>query len=166
MGPHPYGRGNISSKQFYQGAPRASMGPHPYGRGNLRQSATKGYHCRVLQWGRTLTGAGITVNHFDRTRCTQLQWGRTLTGAGMPPWPRGRTRRSCRFNGAAPLRARESERERGGRMSIWLSFNGAAPLRARECSACADIRLEVTCFAGLEVDMYDFHLSCILIYSV
>ena len=107
MGPHPYGRGNISVSSSLMYSLVASMGPHPYGRGNQCIDVRIGGSCMLLQWGRTLTGAGICTRSCAIPRSDKLQWGRTLTGAGIRLICKGAVIQILSFNGAAPLRARE-----------------------------------------------------------
>ena len=106
----------------------------------LRYVAAAGVSA-VLQWGRALAGA---ETYWTRT-CP-----RTPDYASMGPRPCGRGNRFIRSSCDIDL----------------YSFNGAAPLRARKRRLRAYIRLEVTRFAGLKADMYDFRLSGIFMCSV
>ena len=61
----------------------------------------------MLQWGRALDGAEMTVVDALPEPPGLLQWGRALDGAEMPWQPLGLADSETCFNGAAPWMARK-----------------------------------------------------------
>src|SRR5258705_476838 len=100
MGPRSEERGNLRPGAYGRVGRVASMGPRSEERGNWRVDRTS-KHCELLQWGRALRSAEMTV-----VGLTALGTGAASMGPRSEERGNGHawihdTRDGCRFNGAA-----------------------------------------------------------------